>query len=215
MRSLEELLDHNDPGIERIREWIEASSVDVEVLPPSAQRDHVLLDVQVTTRSTMGAIAYETGGIVVDHGWLRFLGSGHPGFTRTLPAWNENRSNGFYLIADDAVGGFFAINGGKLGDDLGNVYYWAPDDLDWEPLEIGYSDLFYQAVSGGLDDFYTDLRWTSWQPDTRQLARDRCFFFYPFLWTNEGSIEKSARNEVPISEAFALKNDLYQQLEGN
>ncbi|WP_390814338.1 DUF2625 family protein [Bremerella alba] len=112
---------------------------------------------------------------------------------------------GLFLIADDVAGGFFAINGGKLGEDVGNVYYWAPDDLDWEPLELGYSDLFYSAVNGGLDEFYADLRWTSWRADTRYLSRDRCFFFYPFLWTNEGSIENSARNEVPVSEAFDLK----------
>ncbi|PQO35297.1 hypothetical protein C5Y96_09695 [Blastopirellula marina] len=211
MRLLEELLDANDPGIQRIREWTLAAAVDVVVLPPSAQREQVLLDVQVTTRSTMGAIAYETGGIVVDNGWLRFLGSGHPSFTRTLPAWNQGRCDGFYLIADDAVGGFFAINGGKLGDDFGNVYYLAPDDLDWQPLEMGYTDLFHSAVMGYLSPFYADLRWTSWQADTQQLAHDRCFFFYPFLWTAEGSIEKSVRSDVPATEAFGLKIDFLQQ----
>ncbi|QDU75545.1 hypothetical protein Pan97_25780 [Bremerella volcania] len=215
MRTLEELIDESDPGMQRIQEWIAAATVHVEILPPSDQREQVLLDVQVTTRSTMGAIAYETGGIVVDDGWLRFLGSGHPSFTRTLPAWNQGRSHGFYLIADDAIGGFFSINGGKLGEDFGNVYYLAPDDLEWEPLEIGYTDLFHIAVTGGLSDFYRDLRWTSWQADARRLARDRCFFFYPFLWTAEGSIAKSTRNDVPASEAFDLKNDLFQQFSGD
>lgn len=215
MRSLEELLDTNDPGIQRIQEWIEAAEVDVVVFPPSDQREQVLLEVQVTTRSTMGAIAYETGGIVVDNGWLRFLGSGHPSFTRTLPAWNQGRSDGYYLIADDAVGGFFAINGGKLGDDLGNVYYLAPDDLDWEPLEIGYTDLFYGAVTGNLSQFYADLRWTSWQSETQQLPHDRCFSFYPFLWTDQGSVEKSLRKDVAASEAFGLTLEFSRQFEGD
>lgn len=209
-RTLDALIDQSDPGIHRIREWVEAASVNVEVLPPSPQRDQVLLDVQVTTRSTMGAVVYETGGIVIDDGWLRFLGSGHPSFTRTLAAWNLDRSAGFYLIADDAVGGFFAINGGQLGEDFGNVYYLAPDDLEWEPLELGYTDLFYTAVSGGLSQFYDDLRWTSWRADTQNLDRDRCFFFYPFLWTAEGSIEKSMRSDVPAAEAFALKTDVFR-----
>lgn len=215
MRSLEELLDTSDPGIQRIYEWIEAAAVDVKVLPPSDQREQVLLDVQVTTRSTMGAIAYETGGIIVDNGWLRFLGSGHPSFTRTLPAWNAGRGEGFYLIADDAVGGFFALNGGKLGEDIGSVYYLAPDDLEWLALEMGYTDLFYSAVTGNFSPFYADLRWTAWQADTRQLAHDRCFFFYPPLWTDQGSIAKSTRGEVPAAEAFTLKIDFLQQFSGD
>ena len=103
--------------------------------PAIAERESVLLEVQVTTHSTMGTVAYETGGILIDFGWLRFLGSGHPRLTRTLSSWNRDRSNGFYLIADDAAGGFFAVNGGAFGDDRGNVYYWSPDSLEWEGLQ--------------------------------------------------------------------------------
>lgn len=35
-----------------------------------------LLATQVTTRSPMGAVVYHTGGILVDHGWIRILGAG-------------------------------------------------------------------------------------------------------------------------------------------
>lgn len=73
---------------------------------------------------------YGTGGILVDGGWLRMLGSGHPKLTRNIAMWNNGRSNGFCLVADDAVGGFFALNGGAFGDDLGSVYYLAPETLD-------------------------------------------------------------------------------------
>jgi hypothetical protein len=106
-RTLNELVNTEDPGIYQIREWVRNAVNDCELLPPSAQRDQVLLQTQVTTRSTMGAIAYDTGGILVDGRWLRFLGSGHERITRTLPGWNEGRSKGFYLVADDAVGRIF------------------------------------------------------------------------------------------------------------
>lgn len=109
MKTLDELLNHDEPCIPLIREWIKDSDHEVEVLPPSARREDVLLDLQVTTRSTMGAVAYETGGILIQNGWLRFPGSGHSKLTRTLPGWNEGRSEGLFLIADEAVGGFFAI----------------------------------------------------------------------------------------------------------
>jgi hypothetical protein len=212
MRPLSELVNTEDPGIEKIREWVCGAVNDCVLLPPSAQREHVLLQTQVTTRSTMGAIAYETGGVLVDGGWLRFLGSGHERITRTLPGWNEGRSKGFYLVADDAVGGFFAINGGAFGEDVKNMYYWAPDALDWWPMEIGFTDFFVWSLSERLAQFYENLRWLSWREDTAQLSGDRCFSFEPPLWTKEGSLTISHREGVPVREAFDLKVHLLSQL---
>ena len=212
MRPLNELINAQDPGIEKIREWIGDAVNSWEVLPPSARREEVLLQTQVTTRSTMGAIAYETGGILIDGGWLRFLGSGHPKLPRTLPGWNHGRSSGFYLVADDAVGGFFAINGGAFGDDANNMYYWAPDSLDWEPMKIGFTDFFVWALSEQSAQFYETLRWPSWREDLAGLSGDSCFSFYPFLWTKEGALTTSHRAKVPIQEAFDLKVELLRQL---
>jgi hypothetical protein len=149
---------------------------------------------------------------MVDGGWLRFLGSGHPSLTRTLPGWNQGRTSGFYLVADDAVGGFFAINGGAFGEDVRNMYYWAPDSLDWEPLKIGFTDFFIWALSDRLARFYESLRWASWREDTAALSGEICYGFYPFLWTKEGSISASHREPVPVREAYDMKVDLVRQL---
>jgi len=212
MLDLSQLVNAEDPGIEKVREWIRGASNPCILLPPSADREQVLLQTQVTTRSTLGAIAYETGGVIVDGGWLRFLGSGHPRLTRTLPAWNQGRSRGFYLVADDAIGGFFAINGGALGEDARNMYYWAPDSLDWEPLKIGFTDFFVWALSDQLAKFYGTLRWGSWCQDVANLSGDDCFGFYPFLWNEEGSVTVSHRVPVPVREAYDFKVDLLRQL---
>lgn len=213
MKNLKELTEAGDPAIALVREWAEAAENHCEILPPSTAREAVLLEVQVTTHSTMGAIAFETGGVLVEHGWLRFLGSGHPRLKRTLPDWNRERSSGFYLIADDAAGGFFAMNGGAFGDDTGNIYYWPPDRLDWEGLRVGYTDFFHWSLTKKLGEFYADLRWPTWNDDLAGLSGDRCFGFYPFLWTNEGSVEKSDRRDVPVHECFDLKCDILKQLE--
>ena len=213
MKTLSELTNTDAATIDLIRQWIDEAENHCEILPPSADREAVLLEVQVTTHSTTGAVAYETGGIFVDHGWLRFLGSGHSRLPRTLPGWNLDRSNGFYPIADDAVGGFFALNGGALGDDQGNVYYWAPDNLEWEGLDLGYTDLFRWALTDRLAEFCADLRWPTWKEDVADLPGDRCYNFYPFLWTSEGSVEGSHRGTVPVHEAFDLKCDILRQLQ--
>jgi hypothetical protein len=212
MRSLHELINRGDPALPLIRKWVEASIRPVEILSPSAARDEALVQAQVTTRSPMGAIVHETGGILVDGGWLRVLGSGHPRLARTLPEWNSGRSDGFYLVADDAVGGFFALNGGALGDDVNGLYYFAPDTLDWEGLQIGYSDFLRWVFSAKLDQFYEWIRWRGWESDVRTLHGDRCFAFYPFLFTKEGKGGCGQRAEIPIEEAWGLQMDLRRQL---
>ena len=115
MRPLGELIDSEDPALPLVRQWLAEAERPYELLSPSDAREGVLFDLQVTTRSPMGAIAYETGGVLVDHGWLRILGAGNPKLPRNLAEWNRGRSSGYLLVADDVVGGFFAINGGRLG----------------------------------------------------------------------------------------------------
>lgn len=69
-------------------------------------------------------------GILVDSGWLRILGSGHTRLPRTLASWTQLVTASTFqalLIADDVSGGFFALNGGEFGKDLGGIYYLAPD----------------------------------------------------------------------------------------
>src|SRR5262249_31460307 len=212
MRKLHELLDAKDPAWPIVAKWVAEATRHVEVLSPSSTRDDALVQTQVTIRSPMGAVVHETGGILIDHGWLRFLGSGHPRLERTLSSWNSERSNGIYLVADDAVGGFFAINGGALGKDIKNVYYFAPDTLGWTPLSGGYSELLQWALTGDLTRFYEGLRWPGWQKEVRSLAADRCFFFAPPLWTKEGSVSASHRGEVPVAEAWGVQVEFVAQL---
>jgi hypothetical protein len=85
------------------------------------------------------------------------------------------------------------------------MYYWAPDSLDWEPMNIGFTDFFVWSLSDRLAQFYESLRWPSWKADVAQLSGDRCFSFLPELWTKEGSVTKSHRETVPVGEAFDLK----------
>src|SRR5688572_19719452 len=135
MRPLEELLDLDEPALPSVVEWAASSSRTVETLPVDAGAGAPnLFALQVTTRSTLGAIAYGTGGIIVDNGWLRMLGAGAPQLPRSIASWNkldapadQHRLPGALLVADDALGGFFAINGGGLPGPVGHVFYLAPD----------------------------------------------------------------------------------------
>jgi len=197
-----------------VEAWIREASNPVEVLAPDeAQKERALRDTQVTVRSPIGAIVYHTGGLLVDHGWLRLLGSGNPKLTRSLPEWNRSRATdehgkscGFLLVADDVVGGFFALNGGAFPGASGEVSYFAPDTLRWEPLnDMGYSDFLVWSLSSKLGRFYESMRWPGWQSEVGALLGGQAFSFYPSLWTKEGKeIAKCSRKPCPVEEIFSL-----------
>ena len=62
------------------------------------------------------------------------------------------------MIADDAAGGYFLLNAGELGDDLGKVYYFSPDNLQYEPLRKTYFEFLQFCFNGQLEDFYENMQ---------------------------------------------------------
>jgi hypothetical protein len=210
-RSLEELVDRVDPAWPLVQGWVAQAKHPVELLSPAETAGDSLVALQVTTRSPLGALIFHTGGVLVDHGWLRLLGSGHPRLPRSLPRWNfacgmveSDTPPPAVLIADDVVGGFFALNGGRFAAEGRSVWYLAPDTLEWEDTEKGYSDFVYWSLVGDLDGFYGSHRWRGWQDDVAQVAGDAAFNFYPPLATAGGVIDQRYRAIVPLTELFRL-----------
>lgn len=220
MKSLEELINKTEPGWPLVEEWISKATNPVEILPADpGKAAAALYQTQVTTRSPMGAIIYHTGGILIDHGWIRILASGSERMKRSLPIWNLGKSfehhgeaPGFLLIADDVMGGLFAINGGALGEATGMVYYFAPDTLEWENLDVKYSGFIDFCLTGNLQQFYENLRWPGWEEKVAALDGDTAYSCYPFLWTNEGKdITRVVRRATPIEEVYQMNKDFRKQ----
>lgn len=222
MRTLEELIDEQDPAWPLVQDWIETASNAVDVLPAEPNKaDIALVQLQVTTRSPMGAIVHQTGGLLIDHGWLRVLGSGSKRLPRTLPDWNAQLVGSragdpppFLLIADDILGGFFAIDGGGLTGAPGKVHYFAPDSLEWQNLDSSYSDFIRFLLSGELERFYQDSRWPAWRDEIADLPGDRGLCVYPFLWANGPVIAERSRRAVPLDELWILQQDTQRQMRG-
>ncbi len=93
-----------------------------------------LLGLQVTTCSPMGALVYGCGGIVMNGGWLRLLGSGCEQMKRGIYSFNLGKSfsevgqmPSYLLVANDILGKFFTLNGVDFGGKAGNIFYCVPD----------------------------------------------------------------------------------------
>ena len=221
-RTLADLVNTSDPGWPAVSEMVAKAKNEVEILPVDPKKgEEALLAIQVTTRSPMGAIAYSSGGLLVDHGWIRVLGGGSARLPRDIGSWNfpegvdqPVRLGNAILVADDVLGGFFAINGGAFDGPRGHVFYLAPDTVRWEDLGRGYTEFVQFLCQGDLAKFYADMRWRGWSTDVDRLAGDRAYSIYPFLWAKEGgTIDQRSRKDVPIEELWRLHAiDLPRQL---
>jgi hypothetical protein len=140
-RSLDELIDDVDSAWPLVQDWLDTGQTRYSILEPDPDLSQaVLLGLQVTTRSPLGALALHTGGIVFDQGWLRLLGGGSERMRANLLTFTEAGDSdadplvGGLVVAHDAIGGFFAFNGGAFPGGQGDAYYLAPDTRRWEAL---------------------------------------------------------------------------------
>jgi hypothetical protein len=216
MRTLAELIDEQEPGWPIVEGWLRDAKNPVEVLPVEpARAGQVLTCLQVTTRSPMGAIAYHSGGLVVD-GWLRILGGGGPRMHADLARWNGlgeepifGGIRGAVIVALDLLGGVFALQG-----DTRQVSYFTPDSLTWQSLERGYSEFVHTMLHANLDQFFAGLRWDGWREQVKSLALDDGFSVYPFLWTREAKERPPSRRPAAMREIVGLAFEAAQKLGG-
>ncbi|MNK63050.1 hypothetical protein D3C87_822510 [compost metagenome] len=208
--SAEELINKKDPAWPLVKKWIDSAKNKVEILSvDSTKAKEVLYNTQISTYSTLGSVIYNTGGIMVDNGWIRILGSGSERLNRSVSEWNKGKTIKEYgdnmpylLVADDAVGGFFAINYGGLGPDIKNVYYLEPNSLSWQPLGAGYGEFLVFCFDSDLSKFYKGLRWSSWNQFIANLDGTKTYSFRPYLWEEGTDIEKCTRKLVGIEEMY-------------
>ena len=211
---LEDLLSPGDEGWASISTWAVESARTSMVLPVDEQhRDRILLGLQVTTRSVLGAVAWHTSGLLVDHGWLRFsggTGSALPDLlTINEPGLEAGAAPPYLVIAHDVMGGRFAIDGGSLFGRAGQVAYFAPDTLDWMATEKSHREFLHWAFTGDVESFYEPFRWPGWEAEVGATPLDRLIAVYPPLFTREGhNVATSSRRPVPWRELTSWYDEL-------
>lgn len=226
VRAVEELRSEADaawPGLEKM---LAAARVPLVVLPPEGDTDAVVERLQAGASTSLGALAMNTGGVLVDHGWLRILGGGGAGLVDLAsanalarPDVSDSASRppleggGSLTVAFDVLGGRFAINRGELPGPEDDVCYWGPDTLEWMTLGASHEAFVAWAVSEALGTFYADLRWPGWEGEVEHVAAGEGLICYPFLFSAEGrNIEDTIRSAVPFEELLALHSDMARQV---
>jgi hypothetical protein len=163
VRELRELVSTDDDAWSQILQWRARASRHVDVVSSAPEDGRAtLLALQITTRSPMGALAFRCGGLLVDRGWRHILGARNARTGDGLREWNASLGglpldpplDEALIVAYDALGGFFALNGGHWDAPPGALHYLGPDTYVWQGFDLGYSDFLVWAMSDRLDDFY-------------------------------------------------------------
>ncbi len=217
-RSLEELVDPDDAW-DVVAGCAAGAPHPVEILPCNAGAgEDTLLALQLTTHSMMGTIGYRSGGMLVDRGWLRVLGAGCPRIGGGLREWNaalggrplDPPLDGAAIVAYDAVGGFFAMNGDRWPTPPGQIHYLAPDTWRWESYELGYAAFVEWACSEKLATFYGE-RWAGWEGEVEALGPDQAIRFWPALGLEPVPLERRRRRAVPARELWGIVNEFARE----
>ena len=214
MKTLEELKQPGKDAWLRIELMAERAKNKVEILlPDSARASTALLQSQFSTKTNLGSIIYYSGGILVDGGWIRILGSGSKKLARSVPDWNagkisvmRNNEMFYLLIADDVMGGLFAIKASSVEEleSVGQVFYFGPNSLSWQNTGLSYGGFVSFCFNGNLKEFYEDFRWKGWQEEVSLIDANSVISCYPLLWTREGLQLKANRKQLAIQTQWNL-----------
>jgi len=185
-----------------VSRWIDEAANDVTVLPVEEPAGRAALEaLGVTERSVLGALAVHTGGLLVDHGWLRVHGGS------TLPEWGGRLGDAF-VVGHDVVAGFYAV-----GEADGEVRYLAPDSLEWEGTEMGHAAWVHWTLAGDLSGFYENLRWPGWPEEVAALAPDQGLTLYPPPFTREGHpVADATRGPTSVTELWDVQHRFIDEL---
>ena len=217
MKSLDQLVRREDSALPVLLRALAAPGANpCEVLPPDkALAVETLVELQMPTSQFLGTVAFHTGGLSFHRGFLRVLGSGENA-VRSLRRWSRVTgalNEGYALIADDVLGGFFAANrGGFAAGVEEGIFYLPPDELDWRSLDIGYSEFLNWCVAGDTAAFYASLGWETLSALDPLPGWDDAFAFAPPPWTGPVDLATAERQVVPASEIWRLKREFRQTL---
>lgn len=95
-------------------------------------------------------------------------------------------------------------------DENNMIFYFAPDTLEWEDLELIYPKLIQNFTEGGegIEDFFKSFRWEGWRENTKDIKHNEGISYHPFLWTKEAFTEGFTHKIVPINKVQKIQLDI-------
>ncbi len=166
---------------------------------------------RIPSDSVLFSVLVNSNGIIIDD-WIRIWGQSDSMNAGVLYYNSKFKDyiSGMILVASDVVGGLFAINITRFNE-KNLIWYFAPDTLEWECLDMKYNEFITWTFQGNIDEFYTTMRWKNWKNDVKGIEINKAFLIYPFLWAKECDIETASKKIVAIDEIIEMNFEYSQK----
>ncbi len=163
----------------------------------------------INEESVLGQIL-KNMSIIIINGYLRVLGGDYiiPFNQKVKEFYSGNK----LIVANDIFGGLYAIGNGDFEGDIRNIWYFAPDLLEWENLEINYPQFIAWVCSKNIKEFYDRFIWKDINLIINNLKENQMVLIYPFLWSTECNVETADKTIIPIEELTALNANYRKKL---
>lgn len=198
-----------------ISEMLNKSPNKICIYEKTEYDNDILSKMGVDQNSVLGQIVANAYGIVVDN-IVRVYANGDDKVTHNICHCNLELDKSFgnkkLFVADDVFGGLFAMNNGAFEGSQGKIWYFAPDTLGWNNLEITYPEFITWISSSSFSDFYCAFKWNDFQSNICDIKFNQGLLIYPFLWSKECIIEYADKKIVPFSELISLNLESKKKL---
>lgn len=192
----------------------------IKLLSESTNKIHIELldgstsivdDLNINESSVLANVLKHISSISINS-YLRLLGGDNA--KNDILSFNEKIKHIYpgnkLIVANDIWGGLFAVNNGDFAGDVRNIWYFAPDELQWTNLDINYSQFIYWICSENINAFYRDLIWENMEDFIENVDENQAILVYPFLWSKECNIETANKTIVNLMELVEI-NAEYQK----
>lgn len=158
---------------------------------------------QADGSTNFGLLINECGGVTANN-VIRLLGSNRDPNFRDINMFNIKFGGaGFLILGDDIFGGIFAVNFGAFSENLGSVFYFAPDTLEWEDLELQLSGFFAWLKDGDLAQYYGQFSAEEYENlRSMNVKFNEVLHILPPQWSAEFKTESHDVRAIDINEYY-------------
>lgn len=194
---------------DEIENMFEKSKNTISVEKSNNRNQEMLNQLIINEQSVLGQIVLNISQITVN-GYLRVLGGKNiVPINDCIKKYHEGNK---LIVAYDIFGGIYAIGNGDFEGNKRNIWYFAPDSLEWEALEINYPQFIAWICSDDIKAFYIDFIWNGIENIINDIEKDQVILIYPFLWATEYNIEVAKKTLIPLEELIAINADYRKRL---
>ncbi|MEG0346393.1 MAG: DUF2625 family protein [Erysipelotrichaceae bacterium] len=194
-----------------IEQFFEKSTNRIKLKRFNNEDKSIIKTLKINEQSVLGQVLLNVSGVVIND-YLRIWGNDEPNILFQNDRVKQFYSGNKLIVANDIWGGMFAISNGDFEGNVRSIWYFAPDLLEWENLDINYADFLLWACGSGLEEFYQSFLWKDSDSMFREVNLNQAILIYPFLWAEECNLETAEKKIVPFEELISINADYQNKL---